>query len=222
LRSSSLAVLGLCGTLAGACTSVEPPAADGADLEIAGEPAAWFETDRLRFAYPGSLDIVEREPGDTQSVRIETPSDRGDHAEVFVYATWPLLQGDSLDETVALFEPDRASSAIQDFDEAATQVPGASEAVEQRFVATDAVPGDVVPITCRAVYAMADIGRTMHLIACAEQAATYDAAAVVDGVIDSLQLLGGGSSASAAAEGRPLLGGSLQVGVPDSWQRANV
>lgn len=217
---SRLAAIVWCLVLGVAVTACSgDPAEDGNGADP-GDGLATYETERLSFQYPDEFAITEEGQGDEQRVLISSP-DGGEPADATILALWPLATSDSLERTVGFFGPDTTSSAVSDFEEQAIEVPGASDAVEHRFVATDAVPGETRPMDFVSVYAMADTGRTFYLVVGVDPESAYDLDALAETVLGSLQLSGaeaGGDEASSANAAPALLDGRVHLAVPEGWE----
>ncbi|HSK22815.1 MAG TPA: hypothetical protein VK906_06550 [Egicoccus sp.] len=220
--SARLALVVLAAVLL-ACTSGE------AEPDVVAEQGdvATYEDERLTFSYPTEFEIAHRGEGGEYSVRIVSP-DGGDPAEATIFALWPLPTHDDLERTVNFYGPDTTSSAVSDFEERDIEVPGASAAVEHRFAATDAVPGEARPMRFVSVYAMAEAGRTLNLVVGVDEASDYDLDTLADTVLESLELkdfeLTGedGEQAAAVAAGSggatdTLLEGRVHLDVPEDW-----
>lgn len=167
------------------CTSGDDDAGAGSpdDVEL-----VTFDDGYLRFDHPADWDIVEQDDGAERRLRIERPGDAdAGHPDAMIFAVWPVIPGDDLDRTVDFFAPDPESAAVTDLDDQDLEVAGASDAVLHRFVATDAVPGEDLAVRFWGIYAMADAGRTVHLLIGIPEGSEYDDD-VADLVIDSLVL----------------------------------
>jgi hypothetical protein len=190
VRRAWLTMLLVIALLLIACTG-DDTAAEGNDAPPSDLDLTTFENDRLSFVYPAGWEIVERDDdGDERRALIEAPEgDEGQYPDGRIFVVWPIIPGDDLERAIGFFSPDPDQDEVTDLDQQDIEVPGATEAVLQTFVATDAVPDDDTPVGFWGLYAMADVGRTVLLLLGVPEDAPLDGQEVADAVLDSLVLL---------------------------------